>query len=303
MKSSRSPGVFLPILLAIAVVPMVAAVVATRPRGVSGAGPDLHWVIGAPPPGLATDGLYDSLKNWTMFEYIGDETRYRMALYGTQDDPSSPSILLGVHFGMGSLEISGADPGNDHGVGCSTDQVGTQRCTLSLDHGTVLESHSHGLTRPEISTLMRSATMVGGNPRLPSKVLPAGMRLLKVRSELSDGPISAPYVGGLHGATIGYLGAGDSQHAPHVSLTVTPAAEQDLAEVTLVPFTRRSVDGVDYFVYAAPTVPLTWVTWQHDGKDFYMVCVRVTLEDALSMARSVRLATPAEWAAVRKYTV
>jgi len=295
--------VFLPILLAIAVVPAVGAAVVARHQGAVAAGPDLHWVIGAPQPGLAIDGVHDSLKDWTMFEYIGDETRYRMALYGTQDDPSAPSILIGVHFGMGTLEVSGADPGNDHGVGCSTDQVGTQRCTLSLDHGTVLESHSRGLTRAEISTVMRSAMMVGGNPRLPTKVLPAGMHLLKVRSELSDGPISAPYVGGLHGATIGYLGAGDGQHAPHVSLTVTPAEEQDLAEVTLVPFTRRSVDGVDYFVYAATTVPLTWVTWQHDGKDFYLLCVRVTLEDALSMARSVRLATPAEWAAAPKYAM
>jgi hypothetical protein len=229
-----------------------------------------------------------------MFEFLGNFPDYSMALYGTSDDPSAPSIVIGRYTGVDSISFGDTNLSEERGVSCSTDNVDTLRCSVSVGHDRLVASHSHGVPRAEVQTLLGAVTTVGGNPRLPDALLPAGMHLLKTRVQQRDGSINNPYSGGLHGARAGYTGPDGRR----VSLVVGRADEQELSEVTLVPFSRRSADGTDYFVFSK--FALSWVVWQHDGRAFYLLAQKVDADAALAMARSVRPATVAEWLAAPK---
>jgi hypothetical protein len=256
--------------------------------------PELRYAIGAPSDGLALTWVADGLENWSMFEFLGNFPDYSMALYGTSDDPAAPAILIGRDKGVGAVSFGGSDPSEEHGVGCSTDQVDTLRCSVSVGHELLVMSHSHGLERAEVQAMLGALTTVGGNPRIPEAVLPDGMHLLKTRSQARDGSINNPHAGGLHGATAGYTGTGERR----ISLVVGRADEQELSEVTLLPFTRRTVDGTAYFV--ASKFTLTWVVWQQDGRAFYLLAQKIDADTALAMAHSVRPATITEWTAASK---
>jgi hypothetical protein len=221
-----------------------------------------------------------------------------MTVYGTADDPTKPTLLLGVgvelnspdntRFGtadMRRIEVNGV-------VGlCGTGDFDVQRCLVTKD-GRHVQSHSRGFTDDQLATALGALTIDHGVPTVPVSALPNGTAVLRSWHNQAPGGLSAVHEGAV-GAAVSFSGTDGK-----AVLTVGHADQQELA-LAFEPGEpiAHEVGGITYYV--AEVVPdiIRIVTWENDGLAFQMFVTGAADTDVVHLARSVRPATADEWAA------
>jgi hypothetical protein len=258
---------------------------------------DLRWLLADPPAGWEAYGALDTLQAGTP-DYWADVGHYRMALYGTHDDPAAPTVILAFGEEMnadGFLALNGIPDiqrfdAKGRTVGCGTYFTGWQLCFVQVGDA-VVQAHARGLPADELATLLTSTTADHGAPRLSSSSLPARMRELATWEDRLPAPIST-IVPTATATTVLYVGPDGSG----ATMTVGRAAEQDLAgSFELADFERVQDGGMTYFVGDDSSVGTRAVVWER--AEYAYVLVVGGDADPLALARTVRPATAAEWAA------
>jgi hypothetical protein len=301
----RRLWVFAPILLSLAAL-ATAGVVLTRRhddpgyQGLPipiGPQPDLRWTMDPLPNGWVANGASEMMAqgfalNWNL------TGSFRMTAYGTADDPTKPTLLLGVGDDMNSTGLNDVATDDLHrfeangAVGlCGTGTFEVQICVVTKG-GRRVQSHSRGVSAVQLASALMSVEVVNGAPTVPAMALPRGMAQLGSWHNEAPGALSAVRKGAV-AAFIGFGGADGK-----ASVQVGHAAQQDLALgfETGEPHTRV-VDGVTY--YEAELVPgyLRLVVWEHEAFAFQMLITGATQIDAVQLARALRPASASEWTA------
>ena len=230
---------------------------------------------------------------------------FARALYGTNQDPSAALVSLtegdtlvapGFDY-LDTLEAQDRHAFTVRGrrVECGriellkTNRVGPSQvwCYAETDAELVFATGLH-LDMTTMVALMRGLTIVAGEPRLQPSVLPTGMDLLRHESS-----VNSP-----QWATSGVTLSGPCEDG--ATLTVGWADEFELADLgwRFDDWTTVDVNGHPGRLGVRPHDGSRLLLWTAGDRAFSLE-VHGTL-DAVALARSLRPATPTEWAAMGK---
>lgn len=259
--------------------------------------PDLHWVLGAVPEDWVEFAAGDSYPGEFAFSWLLDGS-YQTAMYGTEDDPSAPAMILAVGdrlnadgmSGYATREMTRWSDGDSTGI-CGTGPTGIRVCMVETD-GTTVQSHSAGLSPEDVQAALMTLQVRDGMPEVDVAALPAGVQHLGSWRNVMPQPVGIS--DGHSAVSVVQYKAQDGQFA---ILTVGRDDEQDLASAFDLGLTKGvTVDGITYFRVLSESGEVEWVVWRQDGLAFQLM-VHATETDGLALARGVRPAETDEWAA------
>ncbi len=265
-----------------------------RPAGPQ---PDLRWTLDQMPAGWTAFGAAEMVPPGFTFSWTTMGS-FRMTAYGTTDDPLAPTIVLGVGgdlneggaMAAASKQVSRIDANGVVGS-CGTEEFGWQRCLVAKGDRSV-QTHSRGMTDDELRAVLSTLHVVDGAPAVDVGSLPVGMSSLGSWRNEVPSAISAVH----DGAVVAFIAFGGTDGK--VGLQVGHAADQQLAfafETRALHATE--VDGVTYYEGEIVDSLLRTLNWEHDGFAFELNVFGVTDFDLIDIARGLRPASAAEWAA------
>lgn len=225
-----------------------------------------------------------------------------IALYGTSDDPSAPTIqlyvpeqevLVDAAMLFNATEVRQFEV-DGRASGCGTEVYRAPRwlCMVQTERGGVLAYAAH-VSFEQLSASLQTMVLQDRVPALDPAALPAGMTLLWAGSTGEESAVGTGSGASKSTAAVGYQ-AGAQRGG---FLTVGWADEEQLAAAfndTMHPVTIQGVVGHAGSNDATGTMRAVWTV----GERSFSLSITGTEEELLAMAESVRPATETEWASL-----
>ncbi|MGB8862275.1 MAG: hypothetical protein WCC60_23675 [Ilumatobacteraceae bacterium] len=260
---------------------------------------DLRYLIGSPPDGWQPEQAKDASTQLTT-----QRINLTLTTYGTHDDPTAPTIVLGwsdpagegIHQTRDASQLMGLSDlrdvdANGRNAGCGSMGPATS-CIVETDQGGVSLTAT-GVPAATIDAVLAAIEVTDGAAVILAAAVPPGLTPLGSRP-LDDATYMVLDLGFRHTSWVDYYDRHDDTPA---RLTVGWADESELAFYAGYGIWERvTVAGVDGYLTTEQNVQR--LLWKRDGRVFGLQVPTFPVVDPIALAESVRGATDDEWTAI-----
>lgn len=224
-----------------------------------------------------------------------------MVLLGTKGDPTRPAVELvwRTDDGAPTFENLAASTGmsplgttTGRAASCAAVPDGTTLCYVD-EQNKGLQLRANHVNLDEVTQVVDAISFRDDAPVVDTAALPADLQQL-ASGRLGDIGL-VPNGNADHPGVSSVLYAGPDDRSALLVVGDATRQEPATSAVTLN-WERRSSESSDYFVSTSSDGSIAM--WRADGQAFWLRIAGADVDTVLAAARSVRPATPAEWAAL-----